>query len=300
MKKVILSTICATFFAVTALSATMVETHWIATGEEVYENGFVSMCMKNPAGGVGLFNMELIENDAAGSGLSEKGVSEDFVWGKNHARKILNVDDPHAEKAWLVIFTNTETPKHPLTFNVNGYEGQIVKTNREVYRWVEFPVSYLKKGRNVIELSCPEAISEEDGWSLYLARADEYEDGGGDPKYAGETSFKSTDGGKRWKKSPFGPDGKTKAEYSVRLSLDRYVQSGWLATPVIDLWRGEDENFILTQKGVKELRIHIAGKGHRKAQRSFILCVQDWKRALWAKDGAITRRSVQAPNSIWI
>ncbi len=34
-----------------------------------------------------------------------------------------------------------------------------------------------------------------------------------------------------------GGRGSRRAEYSVRVSLDRYVKTGWLASQVIDLWR---------------------------------------------------------------
>ncbi|MFH1743209.1 MAG: hypothetical protein ABIH23_29740, partial [bacterium] len=212
-----------------------------------------------PDNGVSLFNMDLIENDAAGSGFSEKGVCADVVWGKNRARKILHLDDPRAHKAWIVIYTYSETPPHNLHFKVNGYEGEITKNNRETYRWAEIPASQLKKGRNVIELSCPEAQSEEEGWSIYLARADEFEDGGGDPEHVGETSYKSIDGGRTWKQSPFGPDGKTRAEYTVRLSLDRYVKTGWLESPVIDLWKGNSSEFIVPLRMLRNIQIRIEG-----------------------------------------
>ena len=213
-------------FIVVSANGESITIHWGGDAEKVYDLGFMHKLMKNSAGGVSLFCMDLIQNDAPGAGRSEKGVWTDIVWGKFHARKLLYLDDPHAYKAWLLIFT-VQQGKYPLKFRVNGNLNKIdnwdTNKNRETYRWVEFPAEWLKKGKNVIELFCPEAATEDEDWEIYLARADEFEAGGGDPSDVGKTSFKSSDGGKSWKQSPFGSQGNTRAEYSIRLSLDRYV-----------------------------------------------------------------------------
>ena len=231
--------------------ARVVETKWGGDAEMVYDTGFMHMLMKHPDGGVCLFNMDLFQNDAPGAGMSDKGVSSDIVWGQNRIRKILYLDDIRAHKAFLVIVIKkfqTSPGKHPIHFSVNGNDEVVWDLSKyKSWRsyWTEFPVEWLKKGRNVIELYCPDAETPEDGWELVLARADEFEHGGGDPTNVGKTSFKSFDGGKRWKESPFGPDGKTRAEYTIRISLDRYVETGWLESPVIDLWRGDSKDFII-------------------------------------------------------
>jgi len=247
--------------ASTTVYAFPVSTSWGGDAEMVYDTGFMHMLKKNPGGGVCLFDMDIVENDSPGAGLSEKGVTTDTIWGPNMARKHLVIDDPRAEKAYLVIFF-TQKGKHPLSFSVNGNRSRVdlwdPSTCHLTYRWTEFPVEWLKEGRNVIELSCPEAQNEKEGWTFYLARADEFEHGGGDPADVGKTSFKSTDGGESWKESPFGPLGRTRAEYTVRISLDRHVSSGWLATPIIDLWRGEDDGFILPVRVHKKVRITLA------------------------------------------
>jgi len=244
-------------FSAESLSAGTLTVEWAASGEKVYETGFMHMFKKRPGGGVCLFDRELVENDAAGSGKSEKGVSEDAVWGPNRARKILYLDDPRAEKAYVVLFTTTENPSYPLKFQVNGQEREIRQTNREAYRWQEFPAEVLREGENAIEIYCPEAKSATEGWSLYLARADEFYGGGGDPTHVGETSYKSMDGGKTWKQSPFGPEEVDRCEYSVRLSLDRFVAAGWLASPVIDLWKGESAETVIPLRGVLSLDLQV-------------------------------------------
>ena len=243
-----------------AALAERVTVEWNHSALDVYETGFTQMCMKAPGDGVRLFDMELIQNDAPGAGRSEKGVTSDVIWGKNRGRKTLVLDDIRARKAFVVFWVYSQG-KNPLHFLVNGNE--FITENwrdnksREVYRWVEFPVEWLKKGRNTIEFFAPECATEAEGWNLYIARADEFQQGGGDPTDVGKTSFKSVDGGESWKESPFGPLGQTRAEYTMRISFDRYVKKGWLATPVLDLWKGDSNDFIVRQHIVRRLKISV-------------------------------------------
>ena len=61
------------------VQAETVKTTWGGPAELIYDTGFMHMLKKNPGGGVGLFDMELIQNDAPGAGASEKGVSTDTI-----------------------------------------------------------------------------------------------------------------------------------------------------------------------------------------------------------------------------
>jgi len=255
---------CILFIASPCSAAQTVTTVWGGDAESIYDTGFVGGLMKHPDGGVSLFDMELVENDAPGSGHSEKGVYTDSIWGQNRARKILSLDDPRARSAWIVIFPLYKSGAYPLRFTVNGNESSIptwdTTKNREWYRWSEFPADWLKKGKNVIELFCPEAQTEKEGWTIFISRAEEFEQGGGDPSQVGETSFKSFDDGRSWKKSPFGPDRADRCEYSVRLSLDRYVTEGWLASPVIDLWKGGSDDFIVPLREIRKMKLTAAAE----------------------------------------
>lgn len=265
MKRHVLSIIIAlassAAFSVVA-TAEIVHTRWGGDAGMVYDAGFMHM-LKKQQDTVSLFGMDLIQNDAPGAGSSDKGVSSDIIWGKEHVRKILYLDDTRASAAHLFILVKhyaTAMGKHPLYYEING-NGR-VEWDLSKYRswrafWVEFPVEWLKKGRNVIDISCPDASTPEAGWELVLARADEYENGGGDPTGVGETSFKSFDGGRSWKESPFGPQRDTRAEYTIRLSLDRYVREGWLATPVVDLWRGDSKDFIIPTRTFSKMRVTV-------------------------------------------
>jgi hypothetical protein len=247
----------AALLMTTALGANPIETVWGGPAELTYAEGFARNVRLHASGGVCLFDMELIENDAAGAGKSEKGVSGDVLWGNRRARKIVHLDDPRTLGAYIVLFAHRDELPHPLHFAVNGRRGAITKDNRETYRWVEFPASALEAGENIIELWCPDAESPEEGWDLYIARADEFTQGGGDPRLVGETSFRSDDGGETWKQSPFGPDEQTRAEYAVRLSLDRYRPEGALETPVIDLWKGGSSDPIVPMRALAEVTFEV-------------------------------------------
>ncbi len=270
----ILFAVALTVFSVHSAAAELTAASWGGDAGSIYETGFMQGLMKNPGGGVRLFDIDLVENDSPGSGASEKGISSDVIWGKNRARKVLSLDDPRAFKAWLVLFINQQG-KSPLRVTVNGKSTQVpnwdLKKNREGYRWSEFPAEWLVKGKNTFDLSCPEASTEKEGWELYLSRADEFVDGGGDPKNVGATSFKSADGGETWKESPFGPLGQTRAEYSVRLSLDRYLRTGWLATPVIDLWKGDSKDVIVPQREIRKIKLEAAVEIPEGAKADFYL-----------------------------
>ena len=265
------------FIVITCFDARAdIETHrWNFDAETLYDDGFMHMLRKNPGGGVCLFDNVVVENDSPGAGISEKGVCSDYIWGDVQGRKVLVLDDIHTKKAWFFVFSHRRGD-HPLSFSVNGHESRIAAWKRKGYerfRWVEFPIEWLKKGKNVIDMSCPEAASPEEGWEIWLARADEFEAGGGDPSHVGETSFKSFNGGRSWKESPFGnaegegptidgfamgdgtPEQDVRAEYSVRICLERYVNAGWLESPVIDLWLERTEDFFSRMRTIQELRL---------------------------------------------
>ncbi len=239
-----------------------VRTRWEGNGERIYDTGFAAGVMRHPQGGVRLFDMVLVQNDAPGASYSDKGVHHDVIWGPHRAKKVLALSDARAHRAWLVFYFRGRPGRFPLRYRVNGNASSVglwdpERDSRESYRWVEFPVSWLRKGDNTIELFCPEASAEEEGWDLQLAREDEFASGGGDPGPVGKTSFRSSDSGRTWRQSPFGPDGRTRAEYNIRLSLDRHVPSGWLASPVIDLWRGDGHEFIVPLREIQRVSLSV-------------------------------------------
>ncbi|GAI45614.1 unnamed protein product, partial [marine sediment metagenome] len=137
-----LGVLLSVLYATLPSTAGMVTTTWGGDAEIAYDTGFMQTLMKHPDGGVCLFNMDLIENDAPGAGLSEKGVSRDSIWGKNRARKVFHLDDVHAHKAWLVVILHRQG-KYPLSFTVNGNQSQFDNwdESKNIFkvRCVEFP-----------------------------------------------------------------------------------------------------------------------------------------------------------------
>ena len=103
---------------VATAGAERVTTTWGGDAGEIYNTGFMHMLRKT-GDGVGLFNIELIQNDAYGAGKSEKGVSSDVVWGENRGRKVIVLADPRTHSAYLVLFVYRQG-KFPLQFTVNG------------------------------------------------------------------------------------------------------------------------------------------------------------------------------------
>ncbi len=241
--------------------ADVVTAKWEYAAEAIYDSGFMSDLRKLPDGGVGLFDMNLVENDAPGAGKSEKGISCEPIFGEIQGRKILRLTDRRARAVFLVLFLDLKRmPDYPLRFLINGralaLEPWDLATCHLHYRWLEFPAEWLAEGDNIIEFFCPEAVTPQEGWNVCLARADEFEEGGGNPAEVGKTSWRSVDSGKSWVESQFGPDGRTRAEYSIRLSLDRHVAGGWLATPVIDIWRAQDDEWIMPIRLSQKLKMH--------------------------------------------
>lgn len=278
MKKFFSFVVLVSTLGIPRTAAETVKTSWGGTAAQVYESGFMHMLMRSPGGGGGvrLFNRVLIENDSPGVGVSERGPNLDPIWGSRAGRKVFVLDDPRAEKAWFIIMPAYGRPiQHPLVVTVNGRKTEYPPPGPhetvDYYRWLEFPADWLVKGRNTVDFSCPAAKTENEGWFVFLARADDFPQGGGDPALVGETSFKSLDGGKSWVKNAFstpdfasqnrgprfGPDGKTRAEYVVRLSLDRFERSGWLASPVIDLWKGDSADCIVPQREIRKMRLFL-------------------------------------------
>jgi len=140
---------------------------WMGDAEKVYDTGFMHMLMRNPGGGVSLFNIDLIENDGPGAGFSEKGTSFDAILGKIHARKILILDDPRAHGAWIVAFPKRQGKSH-LEFTINGHHSRVENwvsnvKNRAENCWNPFPSEWLRKGENIIYFFCPAAATEQEG-----------------------------------------------------------------------------------------------------------------------------------------
>jgi hypothetical protein len=234
---------------------------------EMYESAQLLGVMRSDDGkGVAIANLALLENDAPGAGLSEKGPYTEPIYRGVLAKKTLTLEDVRTVAAHVVLYMEPRTPGKPAPYYllVNGHriEGIPVPWHEGVWHWVPVEVEYLVEGPNEIVVGC-DAPAEE-GYNLLIARADEYERGGGAFTYKGNTSLvtsgqieitsgtlpegveridvgkssaKSTDGGQTWSEGKLGPDNDIVGEYTIRLSLQRYSQEGTFVLPPIDLWR---------------------------------------------------------------
>ncbi len=260
------------------------------TAQDAYDNGFTEDVMRGEDDTVRLWNRRLIENDAPGSGTSNKGSFMEPVYGARRIKKILPVDDPRCDEAVVVIYFYNSTEKKPLVVELNGHTTTWTQRNTEQYAYIPVEPSWLREGDNEIVLSCPEAEDPENGWVIMIARADEYVSGGWTPgEYGmnapaggigriletdretpdpgnqynriGDRSMVSTDGGSSWTvggkglhppvtdifHTGSGDDGDgVVGEYSVRLNLRRYRDTGALVSQVMDLWAdpGEETPFV--------------------------------------------------------
>lgn len=139
------------------------------------------------------------------------------------AKKVFSLGDVQFTGAELFIYHG------PKQVHVNGKlleKGERL-TSTGWTRWKVSP-KILKVGDNEIELS--------GGGNLLL-----------EPGRAPGRSFKSTDGGKTWS-NLLGKNNDQPGEYLVRLRLDHHPSSGWLMTPVIDLWLPQGNALPLPRK----------------------------------------------------
>ena len=96
----------------------------------------------------------------------------------------------------------------------------------------DIPTGALCAGRNEILLW---SDSVEPGWEIMVAADGEYARGSRTRFAHPDRSAKSRDGGKTWDSNRLGWKDEIDGEYCVRLSLQRYAQSGVYVSPVIDL-----------------------------------------------------------------
>jgi len=200
-----------------------------------------------------LNDMLLIEDDAPAIGMP-KGAKDRSWFEKLYEgikiRKDLILDDPRAFSGYLVFngleMKNNEFPLHisingkhflrPPTKDIHPYAKQYYSREwaGDLDNWffVKIPVGSLRKGNNEFILW---ADSEEPSWEIMVASDDEYKRGSSTRKHHPNRSAKSRDAGKTWDFGKLGWKDELDGEYSIRLSLDRYVPEGVYISPVIDL-----------------------------------------------------------------
>lgn len=210
-------------------------------------------------GVIKLNSTELIEDDAPASGLPEgyDTCCDKVAWIEDLRRgvvvkKILNLENPVAVAARLV-FSGIEVQGNtlPLHFSLNGEKfirpaSKIAYPNARQYfdpamywdHWffIDIPAAKLRKGNNEILLWTE---SDSVSWRILVAHEKEFKRGSLN-RTSPNRSMKSSDGGKSWSDSKLGALNAIDGEYSVRLSLDRYLSSGEYVSPLIDLVNGDN------------------------------------------------------------
>ncbi|KAB7530102.1 hypothetical protein F8C76_00860 [Flagellimonas olearia] len=198
----------------------------------------------------------LVEDDAPATGVPEgyKMYQSDggpVAWIEDLKKgmvikKILTLDDPSAASARVVFKAmEVEGNQEPLHISINGQEivrqaSRVAYTKARQYidfiwdRWyyVDLPVDQLKQGDNELLMW---TNSESTSWRILVAHAQEFKRGSLTRTQHPNKSLKSKDGGRTWNDSRLGAFDAIDGEYSIRLSLDRYQDSGTYTSSVIDL-----------------------------------------------------------------
>jgi len=206
-----------------------------------------------------LQDTELIEDDAPAAGLPEgyksytKGPVE---WVEDLRKgivikKILEIENPAAASARLV-FKGMEVKgnREPLHLSLNGEKfirpaSIIAYPQARQYidmagldRWfyVDIPVEKLRKGKNEIHMWTE---SDSTSWRVLIAHINEFKRGSL-TRTSPNRSLKSSDGGKTWTDTRLGAMDLIDGEYSIRLSIDRFLTSGEYVSPLIDPVNGDN------------------------------------------------------------
>jgi len=234
-----------------------------------YEEGFAENVRRREDGGVRLHDRDLIEDDAPGAGASDKGCIREALRAGVEARKALILRDNRAKSAKVVFYVEeVQGNSRGLLITVNGHrlrlpplkEAYPEQTGRSAWQYLEFPTHWLKRGANRIVLRSEGNEEKDDpSWRLCIARADEFEDGGGGERKPGMRSFKSKDFGRTWSRS-LGDTEDVAGEYLVRLSLTRFVSEGVLTSPVMDMWSEASDGEVVKRQGRTEaLTMSVSG-----------------------------------------
>ena len=174
----------------------------------------------------------LIENDAAGLG-SIRSEAWDTLSKGRIIRKVLELPVLPAKNAWISMLIYPMVPAEPLSggkleFRVNGNK-PIIYELRHFWTSVPVPVSYLKKGRNLIELR---VHKQNEKFRIPMALNSIIRKAIGQPTSFTGNSERSIDNGKSWK---YAGSSSNIAEYPIRLKMQAYSKKAWLQTPVINL-----------------------------------------------------------------
>src|SRR5690606_16307267 len=209
--------------------------------------------------GIRLQDTELIEDDGPATGLPEGYESytrgpvewvEDLRKGIV-IKKLLVVEHP-ASFSTKLVFKGMEVKgnKAPLFNSVNGtrierpasidaypHARQYIDMSIDRWYYIDLPADKLRKGQNEILMWTE---SDSTSWRILIAHAEEFKRGSLTRTEHPNRSMKSKDGGQTFSDTKLGAMDKIDGEYSIRLSLDRYLSNGEYISPVIDVIDGDN------------------------------------------------------------
>jgi hypothetical protein len=205
----------------------------------------------------------LIENDAAALGSIRSEAWDTLARGVV-IRKYLNLTVLPDQNAWISMLIYPMVPAEPMSggkleFRVNGNK-PIVYELKHFWTSVPVPVSYLKKGKNQIEVR---VHNPDEKFRIPMALSSVVKTIIGQPTSYTGNSERSNDQGKTW---TYAGTSANIAEYPIRLKIQASDKRGWLQTPVINLAdKGAGDLMYLPVKmesaGMKPDTLNAGGSG---------------------------------------
>lgn len=200
----------------------------------------------------------LIEDDAPAAGVPEGygGYSNGPVeWVEDLKKgivikKIFEVENPSASSA-RVVFKGMEVKdnKETLYLSLNGKKferpasqfafpqaRQYIDLYWDQWYYIDLPLENLRKGKNELLMWTE---SDSTSWRILIAHEKEFKRGSL-TRTSPNRSMKSNDGGGTWSDTHLGALNKIDGEYTIRLSVDQFLNSGEFFSAVMDLI--DDEN----------------------------------------------------------
>ena len=210
-------------------------------GSDNWDNSFYcpNIDVDTNPGSAQLIKSELISDEMG----NITDATYDVIAGTIRAKKELVITDPAADKATLIIYTNS-SPAGEFILEVNGKPNTITFDNDRMLTggWSRADVDpkQLQEGVNTFVLYS----SGDNAITLYI-----------DNCRFPNRSAKSTDSGSTWDNTHLGRQGFCDGEYLIRLRLSHYPHGGEVLSDFIDIGYMITENPIKPDFSLKDIRI---------------------------------------------
>ena len=260
------------FLAIVAGSAAAADLAWTGA-DDVDAPTRATTVEPAEGGGLTLVKRHLIADEIGRTINAPSGGVHEYVSGNVWVKKEFVLEDPAAEAAVLSIYASERTSKDPqeLIVTVNGtavsykdarsrvrpyggiydekpaggkWKGQPFKSYWEGgWQRVPVPVSLLRRGTNTVIMRAKPGHR----WRFMIEES-----------LHPNRSARSLDGGITWDCDHLSQFGNLNGEYIVRLLLARHPPTGWVESPILDLWRLRTEGGIGQPARIGALTIKAA------------------------------------------